>query len=75
MRVVIDRFEGDFAVCEQEDRNMLNIQRSKLPANAKASDVLIIDGDMITIDAAETAQRKKIIEKLMDSLWHDSDKS
>jgi len=74
MRAVIDRFEGDFAVCEKEDRTMLNVKRSKLPANAKEGDVLIIEGDTIKIDAAETAKRKKAVEKMMENIWQDNDK-
>lgn len=75
MRVVIDRFDGDFAVCEKADRTMLNVKRSKLSANTKEGDVLIIDGDEIKIDPAETAKRKRIIEKLMKDVWQDDDKS
>ena len=75
MRAVIDRFEGNFAVCETEDRTMLNIRRSKLPANVKEGDVLISDGDTIKIDPAETAKRKKIAEKLIEDVWQDNDKS
>ena len=75
MRVVIDRFEGDFAVCETEDRTMLNVKRSKLPTNAKEGDVLIIDGDTIKVDSAETAKRKKAAQKLMGNVWEDNSKS
>lgn len=73
MRVVIDRFEGDFAVCEKEDRTMLNVKRSKLPANIKESDVLIIDGDTIKIDPAETAKKRGVTDKLVENLWNDND--
>ena len=31
MRVIIDRFEKDFAICEKEDMTMIDISRSKLP--------------------------------------------
>jgi len=75
MKVVIDRFEGDFAVCEKEDRTMLNVKRSKLPSNVKEGDALIIDGDAIKIDPAETAKRKKVAEKLIANVWQDNDKS
>ncbi len=74
MRVVIDRFEGDFAVCEKEDRTMLNIKRGKLPASANEGDVLIIDGEMIEIDVAETAKKKQFVEKLAEDIWRDSNK-
>lgn len=73
MRAVIDRFEGDFAICEKEDRSMLNVKRSKLPVNIKEGDVLIIDGDTIKIDSAETAKKRGITDKLVENLWNEDD--
>ena len=35
MRVIIDRFEGDFAVCEKENGEMLDSEKSKVPSKAK----------------------------------------
>ena len=69
MKVIIDRFEGSYAVAEKPDRTMVNIPKSRLPANAREGDVLIIEGDKIRIDAAETAHRKKAAEDLMKGLW------
>ena len=69
MRVTIDRFEGDFAICETKERSMFNIGRSALPTSAKEGDVLIIDSDYITIDIDATKDRKQEIEKLMTDLW------
>lgn len=71
MRVIIDRFEGDFAVCEKPDRTMLNVNRNLLPSNVKEGDALIIEGDSIKIDSAETSKRKKKIKNLMNDLWKD----
>jgi hypothetical protein len=69
MRVIIDRFEGPYAVCEDENRKMINIEKTKLPRGAKEGSVLIIQGNNIEIDYNETENRKKRIKKLMDSLW------
>lgn len=69
MKVTIDRFEGEYAVCEKPDRTMLNIEKGRLPGGAKEGDILNIDGDSITLDAGETSKRKKNIKKLMDDLW------
>ncbi len=69
MKVIIDRFEGSYAVAEKPDRTMLNIPKSKLPKDAKEGDVLIIEGEKIRIDTAGTAQRKKAVEDLMKDLW------
>ncbi|MCM0648603.1 DUF3006 domain-containing protein [Clostridium swellfunianum] len=69
MKVIIDRFEGEYAVCEKEDRTMIDILKSKLPANAKEGDVLSIDDQSITINVEETQKRKKLIEDLTKDLW------
>lgn len=69
MRVIIDRFEGDFVVCEKEDRKMIDIQKAKIPVDAKEGDVLEIDNDQITIDVAATKKRKQDIENLIKSMW------
>ena len=69
MQVIIDRFEGSFAVCEDENRKMINIEKAKLPKEAKEGSVLIIQGDNIEIDHIETENRKDRIKKMMDSLW------
>ena len=69
MKVIIDRFEGNFVVCEKEDRKMLDIERDKVPSAAKEGDVLNIINDTITIDLEETEKRKKDIEELTKDLW------
>ncbi len=69
MKVTIDRFEGNVAVCEKADRTMINIPKDKIPTGAKEGDVLIIEGDNIGIDTAGTTERKKSIDKLMNDLW------
>jgi hypothetical protein len=65
----IDRFEGEIAVCESPAGTSMTIEKSKLPAEAKAGDVLCIDGDTITIDTEETAARKKKVAALVDELF------
>jgi len=69
MKTSIDRFEGQFAVCESAEGTSMNIEKNKLPKDAKAGDVLDIDGDTITIDIAETEARKKIVADLVDDLF------
>lgn len=69
MKVVIDRFEGPYAICEKENREIIDIERSAIPSEAKEGDVLNIEGDVITIDAYETEKRKAEIEELTKDLW------
>ncbi|MBX4263264.1 DUF3006 domain-containing protein [Clostridium estertheticum] len=69
MDVIIDRFEGNYAVCEKEDGTMIDIKKSKIPSIAKERDVLSIDNDVIIIDIEKTKKRLNEIEKLTKGLW------
>lgn len=67
MRVIIDRFEGNFAVCEKEDMSMTNIPKDKLPEEAKEGDILLIEVDNIVVDKEATKTRRAELEKLFNS--------
>ncbi|KNY26957.1 DUF3006 domain-containing protein [Pseudobacteroides cellulosolvens] len=69
MKIIIDRFEGEYAVCETEDKKLINIDKDLVPFDAKEGDILNIDGDIITLDTETTIKRKKDIDKLVDELW------
>ncbi len=70
MLVIVDRFEGNFAICECEDRSMIEIEKEKLPKEAKEGDVLRIENDVITVDIEETKKRKERIEALLKDMWN-----
>jgi hypothetical protein len=69
MRLIVDRFEGSYAVCEDEEKNMVSILKAELPDDAKEGSVLICDNGIIYVDNAQTAERAEKIKKLMDDLW------
>lgn len=60
--LVIDRFESNFAVCEnRKTGEMVNIEKQKLPGNISEGDVLkIIDNEYIIDEQA----RKEIEERI-----------
>lgn len=64
MKWIIDRFEGEYAVCELPNGKMADIPKSAIPADAHEGDVIII-----TIDKNETDKRKEKIDGLMNSLF------
>ena len=71
MKVIIDRFEGKFAVCEKADRKMINILKDKIPEGAKEGTLLNLHDDgKIEIDIEETERKVKGIEKLMKDLFN-----
>ncbi len=64
MNLIIDRFEGDYAVVELSDRTFVNIPKKALPEEAKEGDIITI-----TVNKSETERRKDNIRKLADDLW------
>jgi hypothetical protein len=62
---IIDRFEGDWAVIEYENKTF-NFPKELLPKEAKEGDVLKFD---VKIDREETEKRRKAIEDLAKDLF------
>lgn len=65
MKVIIDRFEGDYAVVEMDTDKFVNMPKELIP-NAKEGDVIDIN-----VDIKETNKRKKNISKLVNDLFED----
>lgn len=53
MKVIIDRFEGPYAVCKKEDKGMMDIKRIEIPRSAKEGDILNVTENRITIERNE----------------------
>jgi hypothetical protein len=67
--LIIDRFEGDYAVCERADRTTVDIPRNELPRQAQVGDVIQRDGAEWIIDTSTTTSRRKRIADLAAGLW------
>jgi len=63
--LIIDRFEGEFAVVETNN-GFINIPRIDIPAAAQEGDVLVLG-----IDKAGTDARKERIKRKMNKLFKD----
>ena len=72
MKLIIDRFEGGYAVCEKEDGGMLNIKRDEIPLSAKEGDVLEGASGKLTVNQEETENRRRRIEEQVNRLYGDS---
>ena len=66
MKIIIDRFEGDYAVVEIENGTTVDMPKVLIPKEAKEGDVL-----EILINQEETKTRREKIEDLMKELWED----
>jgi hypothetical protein len=72
MTVIIDRFEGEMAICEKIDRSMISVPRSKLPQEAREGDVVVIEGKTARIDQPATAARKRAAEEKLGRILKES---
>jgi phosphoribosylformylglycinamidine (FGAM) synthase PurS component len=63
MKVIVDRFEGDYAVVEIAIGKCVNIPRVLVP-DAKEGDIIKIE-----IEKKETEKRKKYIKDLMNNVF------
>ena len=70
MYLCIDRFEGDFAICEDENLKIVKIDLKKIKSRAKEGDILKFYNDFYIVDFDKTLERKtknyKIQEKIFD---------
>lgn len=69
MKLIIDRFEGDIAVLEDESERHINVKKSDLPADSKEGSVLDFTDGIYTVDENATDERRKHIEDLSKRLF------
>ena len=67
MTFIIDRFEGEFAVVEANDK-VFNMPRALLPADAREGSVI-----NISVDHDETQKRLKEAEQILKSLFDETE--
>lgn len=71
MKFIIDRFEENFAVCEDENGIMKNIEKSLLPKDVKEGDVIFKDNNIFYIDYEETKKLREEINQITKNLWSE----
>lgn len=72
MQYIIDRFEEEFAVCEnQRDGSMQNIRRALFPPEAQEGDAFTLEAGAVALDQAVTAQRRQRVDNAFDALWEN----
>lgn len=64
-QLIIDRFEGKYAICEDAEQKYFAIETAELPPDVEEGSVLAIsDEGELTVDAEETQRRRaKMAEK------------
>lgn len=66
MKLIIDRFEGDFAVIELPDGKMIDCPKALLPDDAKEGSIF-----NITVDETATNDKLKKVTDRMNKLFID----
>ena len=67
--LIVDRIEGEYAVCEDADGKMQNILLCQLPACVKEGSVLNLADGNYFLDENAYAQRKQKILDLQKKLF------
>lgn len=65
---IIDRFEGQWAVIETDDRTTFNLPRSILPSDAKEGDVITL---IAAINRENTQKRREKARSLLDNFFDE----
>ena len=66
----IDRFEGKFAICVDENEIVKKIEIKKLPKNIKEGDILkVLKDGTFEIDENKTKKEKEDIFNLQDDIF------
>ena len=69
-KLIIDRIEGTYAICEDQEKKMFAISLNELPQGAKPGDVLQISGaGELSVDQEETQRRRKKMAGLQSKLF------
>lgn len=65
MRLVIDRFEGKYAICEGEEQRYFAIELQELPEDVSPGSVLEIteEGELVLNEEETQRRRQRILEK------------
>lgn len=68
MKLTIDRFEGEYVVCENTNtQEIVNLDRFYFPAECKEGDLVdFVDGAITVLDNSTAKER---IKEKMEKLW------
>lgn len=65
---IIDRMEGQVAVCETEEGSKISIPKADLPPEAKEGDVIREEKGSYVVDEAATLHRQTVMKERLEKL-------
>ena len=70
MALVIDRFEGEFAIVERDNCEFIRLPRASLPQSAREGDTLCEDGRGASyVDLCATKERRAAARQRLNRLF------
>lgn len=66
---IIDRFEGNYVILEDENKQMHQVEREKVPLDAKEGDCIKSEQEGYALDLDASRLRRERIKKLMNDLF------
>lgn len=68
-KLIVDRYEGQYTVCEDAEQKYFAIETSEMPEGAVPGAVLVISDDgVISVDLQATEERRKKINEKQRSI-------
>lgn len=71
MFFIVDRVEGNNVILEDENGDILSLNKNNINGQIKEGDCLRKENGKFLFDIEETKKRKIEIEKLMKGMWED----
>lgn len=71
MKYIIDRIEGNFAVCEDPEGRMSDIDISLIRGTVKSGKVIIQENGHYIVDETLTREREEEINNLTEGIWEE----
>ena len=69
MKLIVDRFEEKYAICEDENKKYITIEKENLPLNVKIGDIIILNEDEVYVEKKESKKRREYIEEITKNIW------
>ena len=71
MFYIVDRIEESIIVVEDQNGNIINLNKNKVNGQIKEGDCLREENKKFFLDIEKTKEREFKIEKLMKGMWED----
>ncbi len=71
MKYIVDRIEGNLAVCESENMSMSVISMSDLPDGTREGSVINFISGVYSLDLDEEQERRERILSLQDGIFDE----